>query len=263
MADPPETLSVQAKYLNFYDIMNLVGLIVTTNNKTNGLYLPADDRRHYVAWSKLTEADFAAGYFNVLWTWYGTKDESGALGFDHVTAYLRNYDLSAFDPKATPPKTSAFWEIVGANRAPEESELAGLLMEMGDTLGIGEPSLPDAITVEQVTTAAARNLDRYNDLYEWLIDRKNRRQFAARFEKAGYAMTRNPDEGDGLWRVLGKRQTVYTLRTLSGRDAFKAVTALQKGAERQAARIKRTRLRDEARMKADKLSDAGGVNALA
>jgi hypothetical protein len=64
-------------------------------------------------------------------------------------------------------------------------------------------------------------------------------------------------EGDGPWRVIGKRQTVYTLRTLSGRDAFKAVTALQKEAERQAARIKR------ARAKADKLSDAGGVNALA
>ena len=90
-----------------------------------------------------------------------------------------------------------------------------------------------------------------------MAERKNRRQLAARFEKAGYAMTRNPDEGDGLWRVLGKRQTVYTLRTLSGRDACKAVTTLQKEAERQAARIKR------ARAKADKLSDAGGVNALA
>jgi hypothetical protein len=257
MADPPETLSVQAKYLNWYDIMNLVGLLITTNNKTNGLYLPADDRRHYVAWSKLTEADFAAGYFNTLWTWYRAKDETGARGFDHVAAYLRAYDLAQFDPKASPPKTLAFWEIVGANRAPEETELAGLLMVMGDTLGIGDLSLPDAITVDQVATAAARDLDQYNDLYEWLTDRKNRRQLAARFEKAGYAMTRNPDEGDGLWRVIGKRQTVYTLRTLSGRDAFKAVTALQKEAERQAARIKR------ARAKADKLSDAGGVNALA
>jgi hypothetical protein len=29
---------------------------------------------------------------------------------------------------------------------------------------------PDAITVAQVTAAAARNLDDYDDLYEWLSD---------------------------------------------------------------------------------------------
>jgi hypothetical protein len=131
-------------------------------------------------------------------------------------------------------------------------------MTMGDDLGLGEPSLPDAITVEQVTAAAARDLDQYHELYEWLTDRKNRRSLASRFEKAGYSMTRNPDnEGDGQWRVAGKRQTVYTLRTLSGRDSFKAVTVLQKYAERQAARAKMTRAQ------ADKLSDEGGLNALA
>jgi hypothetical protein len=31
-----------------------------------------------------------------------------------VAAYLANLDLSAFDPKAPPPKTDAFWAIVDA-----------------------------------------------------------------------------------------------------------------------------------------------------
>jgi hypothetical protein len=52
-------------------------------------------------------------------------------------------------------------------------------------------------------------------------------------------MTRNPgDQHDGQWVVAGKRQTVYTLKHLSGREQFKAVAALQKQAEQQAARSK-------------------------
>ena len=66
------------------------------------------------------------------------------MGLDHVAAFLRDYDLAAFDPKAPPPKTSVFWEIVGANRAPEDSELATLLVEMG------EPAEAAAAIVETV-----------------------------------------------------------------------------------------------------------------
>jgi Bifunctional DNA primase/polymerase, N-terminal len=237
MASPPETLTVMEKYLKRYDIMNLVGLIITTNNKTNGLYLPPDDRRYYVAWSPLKESDFEAGYFSKLWDWY----ESG--GFDHVAAYLRADGLSPFDPKATPPKTPAFWEIVGANRAPEESELAALLAIMGDPIGLNDPgtvTLPQAITVAQVTAAAAR-LGEFDELWSWLTDPGNRRQLPGRFEKVGYAMTRNPDDQrDGQWAVAGKRQTVYTLKHLSGREQFKAVAELRQQAEEQAARVKST-----------------------
>jgi hypothetical protein len=32
-------------------VFNCLGFIITTNYKTDGIYLPADDRRHYVAWS--------------------------------------------------------------------------------------------------------------------------------------------------------------------------------------------------------------------
>ena len=126
MASPPETLTVQEKYLKRYSIINLVCIIITTNNKTNGLYLKGDDRRHFVAWSPLTEADFEAGYFTKLWDWYTKED-----GFAHVAAYLREVDVEAFDPKASPLKTSAFWEIVGANQAPEDGELSSLLTMIG------------------------------------------------------------------------------------------------------------------------------------
>jgi hypothetical protein len=38
-------------------------------------------------------------YWRELWRWY----ENG--GFEHVAAYLNEYDLTGFDPKAPPPLT--------------------------------------------------------------------------------------------------------------------------------------------------------------
>src|SRR5262249_42154445 len=105
-ASPPDVLRVDEKNLREHSILNCVGIILTTNYKTNGIYLPAEDRRHFVAWSNRTPEDFADGYWNSLWRWY---DDGGDR---HVAAYLAELDISAFDPKAPPPKTEAFWAIV-------------------------------------------------------------------------------------------------------------------------------------------------------
>jgi hypothetical protein len=40
-----------------------MGVIITTNHKTDGIYLPADDRRHFVAWSTLVKEAFAPDYW--------------------------------------------------------------------------------------------------------------------------------------------------------------------------------------------------------
>jgi hypothetical protein len=58
-AAPPDVLRVDEKNLREYNILNCCGVIITTNYKTNGIYLPADDRRNYVAWSELTKEDRA------------------------------------------------------------------------------------------------------------------------------------------------------------------------------------------------------------
>ena len=95
---------------------------MTTNHKTDGIFLPADDRRHCVAWSDAKQEDFHRGLLErPLRRWY----ESG--GFGHVATYLAESDLSGFNPKAPPPKTPAFWAIVDANRATEDAELADVL----------------------------------------------------------------------------------------------------------------------------------------
>jgi hypothetical protein len=206
-AAPPDVLRVNEKHLRQYYAFNIVGLIITTNYKTDGIYLTANDRRHYVAWSDLTEDDFEEGYWNKLWAWY---EENG--GFEHVAAYLTEFDLSSFDPKVPPPKTAAFWEIVGANQAPENSELADAIDALGN---------PDALTPKQLVAVAT------GSFAEWLSERKSRRALPHRLERCGYVSVKNPNAADTDWRINKTRQPVYAKTDLNPEAKIAAALALQ------------------------------------
>jgi hypothetical protein len=196
-AAPPDVIRVDEKNLREYAAWNVCGVVITTNHKTSGLYLPADDRRHYVAWSNRTNLDFPPGYWTRLHEWYA------AGGTQHVAAFLAECDLSEFDPKAPPPKTSAFWEMVDANRSPEDAELADALDQLGR---------PSAVTLIDIASRASAEFG------EWLRDRRNTRHASSRLEAAGYVHIRNADAQDGLWRVDGRRQVIYVRHELSSRD---------------------------------------------
>src|SRR5262249_14349000 len=62
-AAPPDVLRVDEKNLREYAVPNCVGVIITTNHKADGIYLPPDDRRHYVAWSDVKREDFSTEYW--------------------------------------------------------------------------------------------------------------------------------------------------------------------------------------------------------
>jgi hypothetical protein len=207
-AAPPDVLRVDEKNLREYYVFNCLGLIVTTNHKTDGIYLPADDRRHYVAWSPCKKEAFTQTYWNDLWSWY----QSG--GFGHVAAYLSEFDLADFDAKAPPPKTAAFWEIVNAGTAPEDAELADVLEALGN---------PYAVTLPQLVATAM------GEASDWLTDRRNRRAIPHRMERCGYTQVRNPDADDGRWKLQGKRQVIYAKANLSPRDQMAAARRLGSG----------------------------------
>jgi Bifunctional DNA primase/polymerase, N-terminal/Family of unknown function (DUF5906) len=217
-ASPPFTLPVDEKNLREHRIQNVVGAIITSNYKTESLYLPADDRRHYVAWSDRTITDFDSApdagdgvdYFNAIWKWYDTEG-----GFEDIAAYLHALDVSHFNPKAPPLKTPAFWAIVDANRSSEESEIADVLDLIGN---------PPAITVERLIASAG------SDLSEFLRERKNRKAASHKITAAGYEQVRNPTAEDGLWRIDGARKTVYAQTALPVPDRFKAAQQVVAGA---------------------------------
>ena len=201
-AAPPDVLRVDEKHLPEYAVPNCCGVIITTNHKADGIYLPPDDRRHFVAWSSLTKESFGDGYWDKLWGWYADG------GDGHVAAYLAERDISKFNPKAPPPKTPAFWDIVDASRAPEEGELPDALDELGR---------PYTVTLGEIKTHAV------GEFLQWLEERKNRRAIPHRMESVGYVPVRNDGADDGLWKVGGKRQTVYARTDLPLRDRIAAV----------------------------------------
>lgn len=204
-AAPPDVIRCDEKNLREHAVLNVCGVIITSNHKQDGIYLPADDRRHYVAWSDMTREELNLGYWNTLWKWY----RNGGIG--HVAAYLKNYDLSDFDPKAPPPKTDAFWEIVNANRAPEDAELEDTIEALKN---------PPALTLGMLIQIAPVEFS------AWLGDRKNRRVIPHRLEAAGYVPVRNPDRDTGLWVVGGKRQVVYGRRESSISERIRAANGL-------------------------------------
>jgi hypothetical protein len=206
-AAPPDVLRVDEKNLREHSIFNCCGVIITTNYKADGIYLAADDRRHYVGWSDLTKEDFPPSYWNALWGWYARG------GIWHVAAYLAELDISSFDPKAPPSKTQAFWDIVDAHRAPEDAELADVLDRMGN---------PDATTLNRIESVAN------GEFKIWIMDRKNRRIIPHRLEKCGYVHVRNDGAKDGLWKINGARQVIYAKSTLSIRDRHTAADGLVK-----------------------------------
>lgn len=197
IAAPPDFVRVDEKHVPEHYVANVCGVIITSNHKTDGLYLPADDRRHFVAWSELKREDFDAGYWNHLWGWY----RAGGAG--HVAAYLGTLDLSGFDCKAPPPKTAAFWAMVQASEAPESGELRDVIEQLGD---------PEALTVTHLVNTAA-NMQMLS-LSEELRERKNRRALPHRLERVGYTPVRNPDATDGLFKVSGRRVAVYARESL-------------------------------------------------
>jgi hypothetical protein len=209
LAAPPDVLRCDEKNVREYSVANVMGVIFTSNHKTNGIYLPPDDRRHFVAWSEKTKDDFSCGYWTALWEWYRRG------GFANVAAYLRQHGLSAFDCKAPPPKTPAWHEIVNANRAPEDAELADVLDVLNN---------PAAVTIEQIVGIA--HTKGMHEFAAFLTDRKNVKRVAHRLEATAYVAARNPAATDGLWRLNGRRQAIYSRRDLPERDRIAAADRL-------------------------------------
>jgi hypothetical protein len=143
-AAPPDVLACVDKYIRRFYVPNVLGLIITTNHKTDGVYLPSDDRRHLVAWSECRKEQFSKEFWNERWHWLLREGGAG-----HVAAYLAQRDLKAFNPGAVPRQTTAFFEIVNVSQAPEDAELADILdaMERDERQ---QPKRPDVCSLLSV-----------------------------------------------------------------------------------------------------------------
>ena len=220
--------------------------IYSTNHKTDGMYWPAEDCRHFFAWSDRTRADMQTDYWRNYWNDWGygiqrddvNKDEFWKgywkhlrEGADyHVVAYLMQPELIAdFNPGATPPHTEAWHAVVAANSNPEDDKLADLLDQMGDMVDFLGVDRPNAVTIGMITS----HRDCPSDVAEFFTTAKNNRAWPHRLEVAGYAAVRNAAAKDGRWRVAGSRQTIYVKREFGAAEAQRAAQDLIESVERK------------------------------
>jgi hypothetical protein len=198
---------IDEKNIREYNIININGTIILSNYK-HGLYLPANDRRHYVAWSERTMEEFDKAYWVELFTFYYNG------GIENVAAYLSQPNLiENFDPKVPPRKTPAFWAVVDTHRASEDAELADVLDRLGR---------PPVVALEVVKKAALSDPNT-TPLWTWLADHKNRTKIPHRMDECGYVKVLNPDAEDGLWKLEGRRQVIYGRADLSPKEQLAAV----------------------------------------
>jgi hypothetical protein len=208
-AAPPEMLEVNEKHLKQYYIPNVLALIITTNYKTGGMYLPANDTRHYVAWSPLSQTPEQTKRCRDLHRWY----EAGAHAFEHIAAYLMGVNLSVFPAKEPPPLTPAFHEMAASGGTAELFELADLIERAGNQ---------SVITVSQIKALASK------DLAEFI--KKSASQLVHRMAECGYTPVRNPRLKTEVfrWKINGVRTVVYGRKTLHENDRVKAAEDLAK-----------------------------------
>lgn len=211
IAAPPDFLRCDEKNVKEHGVPNVCGVVITTNHKSDGIYLPSDDRRHYVAWSTLKRENLNEKYWQRLWRWYQEKD-----GFKHVAAFLAMRTLTTFNPHAPPPKTAAFWDIVNSNRAPEDAELADALDRLRERYG----SEPDVVTIEDVVSASSP------EFAAWLKDRRSSKAINHRMETAGYSRVVNDTAKDGQFKIGSKRVAVYGRASLPIRERLAAARLL-------------------------------------
>ena len=208
---PPDTIRCNPKYGSVIYVVNVLGVIYTTNHRTNSLYLPVTDRRHLVLWSEREKENYPNYYWNDLYGWYATG------GREAIAYYLLHYDLSQFDPNAPPFKTEAFYDMVNATRTPEDAEMMDAIEALNH---------PKVVTVRKLIGAASVAFA------DWLTDRRNARKLPHRFDECGYVALRNPGAPtEGVWRIGGERMTVYMKKGMTVSEGCAEVERLNQEAE--------------------------------
>ena len=112
-----ETLRVELKYINPFEIENVAGLLAFTNHR-DALAVTEDDRRYFVYWSPAKMR--APGYYDKLHAFLDLRGQGNPKGTDWGAAvfyrFLLERNISGFNPNAAPPMTTAKRQAIEASR---------------------------------------------------------------------------------------------------------------------------------------------------
>jgi hypothetical protein len=214
MASPPETLPINDKYAKLRYVINVLRCVLTTNNYMD-LYVPPGDGRIFIMHSALPKEWYLyepgmMDYFPKLYGWI----ESG--GGEDVGAWLRERDLSRFNPKGEVKKTTGWNAIAGSWEEPDDGVNFAL-----DALG-----KPDVVFGAELIDP---QFD-YQEEVQALL--KSPRKIAHRMQRAGYVLV--PPSGDRwtfkVGEAMWRSRTAFVKSALSGDDTRARMLIKERGA---------------------------------
>lgn len=123
LAAPPDWLVSNPKYGKQQHVRNLMRVIITTNDPL-ALFVSEDDRRLYFAESPLAKGWAGSEYFNDLDSYYRLG------GNAHVYAFLRERDISKFNPKRVPAPNAAH-QTATASWSFDDDPIPDAIAELG------------------------------------------------------------------------------------------------------------------------------------
>lgn len=180
IAAPPDTLPLNDKYAKLRYVINVLRVFLTTND-VQALFIPEEDRRLFVLHSYLPykwhELEGDPHYFSRFFDWVS------AGGAGHVAAWLRQRDISRFNSKSPPPRTSGWSSVAGTWETPDDA-VAHALERLGR---------PDVVFGQELLDGA------FDDRDEVLALLKSPRKCGHRMQRDGYLIHKRPDGGD-RWR---------------------------------------------------------------
>ena len=140
LSSPPDEIMVNEKNVSRYPVPNVCAAIMLTNHK-DAVSMAAEDRRYFVAWSE--KPPKGADYYKDFALWVSDPENHS-----HVYEYLLRRDISKFNVKAAPPKTTAKLEMVDATMTKSENLVVivrDIFADMGLKDVVAEHSLYDQL----------------------------------------------------------------------------------------------------------------------
>lgn len=180
-AAPPMTLPLNDKFEKVRHVINLMRVILTTNDWMS-MYIPAEDRRMFIMHSMAAQGwhvpIHGEDYFDRLFGWFDDR------GYAHVAAWLAERDISAFNPKQAPPKTTG-WKAVAGSWAMDNNDdaISAALDTLGKPSIVFGPELADASMEER-------------DVVVGLL--RSSRKIGLRMQRSGYMLV-EPPKGQDRW----------------------------------------------------------------
>ena len=118
IAAPPDMLPINRKGLHPYMMVNRTFVLAFSNDPVP-ISLPSQDRRWFCVWSQAPR--MAADRAKAMWDWYH------AGGFQAVALWLKNRDVSKFNPSETPMMTEFKMTLVEHGMSMAESFIVEML----------------------------------------------------------------------------------------------------------------------------------------